>query len=196
MEERASELSDDPHALTGRHGPSGHQPILDSVNVGSLQTQFTQTSVIIGPASERPAVLSIRFLNRQVIDTGEASTHQAAFVKFPVFVSVGTEPVSRVIVPLVCEPDRNAVVSECPQFLNQPIVEFPRPFALEKRDDFVSSIYEFRTIPPSAMYKARPGISMICRRAAMSYLLVLFPARRPAAKSSESSSTRHRRCRV
>src|SRR4029453_15707773 len=56
----------------------------------------TAPGVPVGPASERPVVLAVPFLDRKVVDAGQPQAHIAAFVKFPVLVSVGAEPASRV----------------------------------------------------------------------------------------------------
>src|SRR5437763_1339287 len=50
---------------------------------------------------------------------------------------------------LVSEAHRDAVPIERPQLFDQPIVQFFRPLALEKRDDLLAAVHEFRTVSPS-----------------------------------------------
>lgn len=51
--------------------------------------------------------------------------------------------------PLVCETHGNAMVGKRPEFLDEPIVEFLRPFSGEKGDNLGSSVYKLRAISPS-----------------------------------------------
>ena len=60
-------------------------------------------------------------------------------VELPVLVAVGAEPVAAVVVPLVGEAHRDAVVGEGPELLDQPVVELARPLALQERDDRVAA---------------------------------------------------------
>ena len=55
---------------------------------------------------------------------------------------------TRVIVPLVSEADRDAIPGERPHFLHEPVVQFLHPLAREESNDFVSSIDELRAVPP------------------------------------------------
>jgi hypothetical protein len=59
-----------------------------------LKAEIAQAWVIIRAAAERPAVFALRFLNGQVIDGRKTDAHQAAFIEFPILVSVGSEPIS------------------------------------------------------------------------------------------------------
>src|SRR5688572_3428891 len=76
-----------------------------------------------------PAELAICFLDRQVVDAGEAPAHQAVLGELPVLVAVGAEPVPRVVVPLVLEAHGDEVAHEAPELLLQPVVELAVPLA-------------------------------------------------------------------
>ena len=56
---------------------------------------------------------------------------------------------TRVVVPLVSEAYRNAVPGECPQFLDEPVVQLLRPLASKESNDFITSVDELRPVPPS-----------------------------------------------
>src|SRR5262252_6338112 len=103
----------------------------------------------IGTAPERPMILALRFLDRKVVDGGKPCGHEPVVIELPVLIAIGAIPVTRVVVPLVSEAHRNAVPGECPQFLDEPIVQFLGPLARQESNDFVSSVDELRAVPPS-----------------------------------------------
>lgn len=94
-------------------------------------------------------ILSVGFLDGQVIDAGEPQPGESVIIKLPILVSIGSKPVARIVMPLVRKADCYAVPAESPQFLDQTIFEFFRPFTLQKRNDLFTSIDEFRSIAPS-----------------------------------------------
>jgi len=65
----------------------------DQVLHGS-ETQFSQTWVIIWPATQWPVELALAFLDRHIVDAGKAAVHQTICFKLPVFVAIGAEPVA------------------------------------------------------------------------------------------------------
>src|SRR5206468_10027684 len=79
-----------------------------------------------------------------------APAHQAAGIKLPVLVAVGAEPVSRVVVPLVGETHRDAVLAECPDFLDEPVVELAAPLAAQELLDGRAPVQTLGTI---ALYR-------------------------------------------
>jgi hypothetical protein len=83
-----------------------------------------------GARTERPEELSIRFSDRLVVDVGEAPAHQAVLPEFPVLVAIGTEVDSALVMPLMGEANRDAVVREGPDLLDQSVVDLLGP-ALE-----------------------------------------------------------------
>src|SRR5689334_22425759 len=98
-------------------------------------------------------VLPVSFFDRKIIDACEPDTHQATFIELPVLVPVRTEPIPRIVMPLVCESHCDAVAAKCPEFLDQPIIEFLGPFAFQKRDNFLPSIHELCAISPSRIQR-------------------------------------------
>src|SRR3977135_2846494 len=95
--------------------------------------EFTQRRVIIRPASERPMIFALSFLDRQIVDAREAQPHQAMRVEFPVLVAIAAEPEAAIIVPFVCEAYRNAVFGKRPALLDEAIIELARPLACQER---------------------------------------------------------------
>ena len=80
-----------------------------------------------------PEELAITGENGDVIDACFAASHQTLVVEFPQLIAVTAMPRARVVMPLVLKTHADAVVGECPQRLDQPIVELATPFASEKR---------------------------------------------------------------
>ncbi len=121
--------------------------------------------MIIRPASQGPEKLPIRFADGQIVDAGKATGHEAIRVEFPVLVSVRPVPVSAVIVPFIREADSDSVFEECPQFLDQTIVELALPFPREELNDLGPTGWEFRSIAPDAIDRVSerylPGIATI-----------------------------------
>src|SRR5204863_5790921 len=56
---------------------------------------------------------------------------------------------SGIIVPFVGETHRNAIAVVRPQFLDQAVVQFSRPFPCEKFDDLLTPVREFSAISPA-----------------------------------------------
>src|SRR5262245_33726343 len=77
--------------------------------------------------------------------------HQPLIIKFPVLISVGPEPVSRIVVPFVGKTDGDPIFAKSPQFLDQPVVELARPFPPEKGDDLLPADQELRAVAPPAL---------------------------------------------
>ena len=107
--------------------------------------------MIVGTVAERPMIFALVFANRQIVDAGNPAAHVAIVVKFPIFVSVGAEPVSGIVVPFVGKSDGDAILLEGPKFFDEAIVEFLVPFAGEELNDGVASGEEFRAIAPDGI---------------------------------------------
>src|SRR5215217_159790 len=83
-----------------------------------------------------------------VVDRGITAPHQAALVELPQFIPMRSPPLSLCIVALVLEPDRDAVISEAPEVLLEPVVKLPCPLAPQERDDLLTSLEELITVSP------------------------------------------------
>src|SRR5215813_5546454 len=107
--------------------------------------------MIVGAAAERPVVLALALLDREVVDAGDAQAHQAVLVEFPVLVAVAAEPVAAVVMPFVGEAHGDAVFAERPDFLDQAVVELALPLARQEGLDLATSADEFGAIAPAAV---------------------------------------------
>ena len=85
--------------------------------------------MVVRPAPERPAVLSVALGDRQVVDARDAPAHVALRIELPVLVAVRAEPVSRIVMPFVRKAHGDAVVVKRPQLLDEPVVELLAPLA-------------------------------------------------------------------
>src|ERR1700730_12269906 len=94
-----------------------------------LEAEIAQGRVIVGAAAERPVVFALALFDRQIVDAGDAQTHQAMFVEFPVLDAIAAEPVAAVVVPLIGKAYGDAVLSIGPDLLDQAVIEFALPFA-------------------------------------------------------------------
>src|SRR5476649_2181791 len=104
-----------------------------------------------------PMELALGRLDRQVVDAREPALHQAVCSELPVLVSVGAEPVERIVVPLIGEANGDPALREGPHFLDQAVVELPRPLAREEFDDGGPSLNELGAIPPMAIDRIDQG---------------------------------------
>src|SRR5581483_6524009 len=125
--------------------------------VSVSKTEIGKPRVIVGPAAERPAELAIGLGDRVLVDAGDAAAHQSVGVEFPVLVAVSAEPGAAVVMELVGEAHGDAVAREGPKLLDQPVVQLPRPFALEKRLDLCAPVDELGTVAPPAVGRVGEG---------------------------------------
>jgi hypothetical protein len=44
--------------------------------------------MIVGPATKRPMILAIRFLDGKIIDASKPQPHQAVVIEFPILIAV------------------------------------------------------------------------------------------------------------
>src|SRR5262249_7424325 len=72
-------------------------------------------------------------------------------------VAIAAEPVTAVVVPLVSEAHRDAVVAKGPELLDQPVVELAVPLPPEERLDRLASLQELRAIAPAAVGRVGEG---------------------------------------
>src|SRR6266581_2774276 len=119
------------------------------------EAEIAQRRVIVRAAAQRPVVLAIAILDRNIVDAGDAHAHQAVFVKLPVLVAVAAIPVATVVVPLVGEAHGDAVLPEGPEFLDQTVIELAVPLACQERFDGLAALQEFGAIAPAAVGRVR-----------------------------------------
>ena len=105
-----------------------------------LEAEIAERRVIVGAAAERPVVFALALFYPQIIDAGDAQTHQAMLVEFPVLVAVAAEPVAAVVVPFIGEAYGDAVLSIGPDLLDKAVIEFTLPFACQKGFDGVTAL--------------------------------------------------------
>src|SRR5262249_23290370 len=98
-------------------------------------------------------IFPFTFPNGQVVDAGDAASHEAVFVELPVFVSVGAEPIAGVVVPLISKTDRDPITLKRPEFLDQTIFQFFVPFARQELHDLLATCKELRPVAPNAVWR-------------------------------------------
>lgn len=59
--------------------------------------------MIVGTATQRPPILPIRLVDRQIVDARDPPSHETVPVELPVLVPVRAEPVPAVVAPFVGE---------------------------------------------------------------------------------------------
>ena len=115
----------------------------------ALKTQVAQPRVVVGAPSAWPVKLALRLFDRQVIDAGVPRIHQTLGVKFPILIAVSTKPTSRVVVIFIGKANRDAIAGECPQLLDQPVVEFSVSTSAEEGNDLLSPVDELGAVSPT-----------------------------------------------
>ena len=129
-----------------------------------LEGQVGQAWMFIGASSEGPMELSLILNDREFIDACVSRMHQPFRVEFPVFIAVGPKPIARVIVILVGKPDGNPVVQKCPDFFDEPVVEFSGPLPREQRDDLLTPVGELGSISPARVHGICKGCLLYTSR--------------------------------
>ena len=109
--------------------------------------------MIVWPGAQGPVVLALFCSDRQIVDAGNSSLHQAVDIEFPVLIAVAAKPIEAVVVPLVSKAHRNTVLTESPNLFDQPVVEFAVPFAGQELDDFLASGGKFLAVAPRAVFR-------------------------------------------
>src|SRR5262245_60636747 len=116
-----------------------------------LKPEIAQGRMVVGAPAERPVIFAFAFLERQIVDAGDAQAHQAVLVELPVLVAIAAEPVAAVVVPLISEAHGNAILAEGPDLLDQPIVELALPLAHQERLDGLAALKHLGAIAPAAV---------------------------------------------
>src|SRR5215471_4068733 len=107
--------------------------------------------MIVRATAERPMVFALALLDRKVVDAGDAKPHQAVLIELPVLVAVTAEPAPAVVMPLIGEAHRDAVLPKRPDFLDQAVVKFTGPLACQECDDLLTAVQEFGAVSPTAV---------------------------------------------
>src|SRR5262245_51950906 len=116
-----------------------------------LKTQIAEGRVIVGTPAEWPVIFTLAILDRQVVDAGNAPPHQAVLAELPVLVAIAAKPVAGIVVPFIGKAHGDPVVTERPDFLDQPVIELAIPFAREKRLDLRPAVKELGAIAPNTV---------------------------------------------
>src|SRR5262249_61899072 len=115
---------------TQRRHVRGAECVAQSAWRRRSETEIGQSGMIRRPgAGAVPMILPVGGLDRQVVDRGVALAHQALLVEFPFLVAVGAEPVPGIVLPLIGEAHRDAVVLPGPELLDQAVLQLLVPFA-------------------------------------------------------------------
>jgi len=103
-------------------------------------------------------ILPITFPDWKVVDASQPAAHEAVPVELPIFVAVGAEPITAVVMPFIGEANRDAVAVEGPKLLDEPVIKLPIPLAGEKGDDLTAASNELGTVAPNWLRVLRGAI--------------------------------------
>jgi hypothetical protein len=109
--------------------------------------------MVVRPATLRPEVFALGFPDREIVDTGKATCHESLLVELPVFVAVGSEPLIRVVVPLIGESHGNTIACTAPQFLDQPVNQLSCPLPLQELPDLFATDRKFVAVAPVRIFR-------------------------------------------
>src|SRR6266852_3268858 len=109
--------------------------------------------MVIGASAEEPVIFALAIFDRQVVDAGDAPSHQALVVELPILVTVATKPGAGIVVPFICKAHGYPVVAKRPNLLDQPIVQLTIPFAREKCLDRLVATNELGAVAPEAIHR-------------------------------------------
>ena len=72
-------------------------------------------------------------------------------VELPILIAVAAKPAAAVVVPLVGEAHGDAVLAECPELLDQAVLQLARPLAQQEGLNRLAALQEFGAIAPLAV---------------------------------------------
>src|SRR5262249_13788629 len=72
-------------------------------------------------------------------------------IELPVLIAIAAEPIAAIIVPFIGEANRDSVLAECPNLLDQAVIEFAIPLTRQKCFDFRTTLDELRAIAPATV---------------------------------------------
>ncbi len=116
-----------------------------------LESEISETAVIVGAAALRPVKEAVGFFDGKVIDTRVADRHQSVGVELPVLVAVGTKPLAGGVMRLISEAHRDAIPVEGPKFFDEPVLKLVLPLASEKGDDLLPTVDKLTAITPATV---------------------------------------------
>jgi hypothetical protein len=99
----------------------------------SSKSEIAQGRVIVRTATKRPVVAALAVSDWKIVDAGNTQPHQAVLGEFPILVAIAAEPVPAGVLLLIGETNRDAVLPDSPDLLNEPVVKLslsPRRIAL------------------------------------------------------------------
>src|SRR5580700_3402086 len=105
--------------------------------------------MIIRTSPYCPEVLALGLLDWQIVDRSKPQAHQPVLIELPILIAVRAKPIPGVILPFVGKAHGDTVSLERPKLFDQTVFQFLRPFASEKRDDFLRSVHKFRAVSPA-----------------------------------------------
>src|SRR6266850_2697879 len=111
----------------------------------------------IRTTTKRPMILAVFLADWQVIDARMTHRHQAVFIKLPVLIAERAKPVSRIVMPFIREANGDPIALKRPKFLDQSVIELPRPLALQKTHDLLSADDELGPVAPPALCAVGEG---------------------------------------
>src|SRR5699024_1108593 len=98
--------------------------------------------------AELPVKLPVSFVDFDVINAGMSTRHQPVAIELPVLIAVGAVPLAGGGLGFIAVPNSNPVIGKRPEFFNEPVVQFARPFLLQKLHDLIASLQKRIPIAP------------------------------------------------
>ena len=83
-----------------------------------LETEVRKRGMIVWAPAQSPAIFPLRFRDGKIIDARDTPTHKTVSIELPVFIAVGSKPISGIIVPLIGKAHGDTVVLARPQFFD------------------------------------------------------------------------------
>src|SRR6267378_7007564 len=107
--------------------------------------------MIIRTAPWCPVIFALRLFDWQIVDGSKPQAHQPVLIELPILIAIRAKPIPGVIVAFIGKAYGDTVSLERPKLFDQPIVQLFRPFASEKRDNFLPSVHKFRAVSPAGI---------------------------------------------
>src|SRR5918997_1874606 len=102
-----------------------------------------------------PAELALGFVDLVIVYARVAAAHVPLVVELPVLVAGAAPPLAVLVVRLVLEAHRDAVVLVAPQLLHQPVVELALPLAPQEGDYLLAALEELVAVAPHGVLGVR-----------------------------------------